>query len=374
LIRKDRSAWSNLAVTGTELEEMIGKLRRQLDPTSGETTFDLDLAHQLYRKLFPFNADLLNGVKQIIVVPHGPLESIPFSVLVLHPPPPDGGYRGADFLVERFATVTLPPVSSLRALRRFAGQSSADRPFAGIGDPVFAGSSDADRRIEVTRLFRSQGGVNTEALRRLPALPETATELRALARFLGAGEESLLLGGAATEAAVKTAPLAQARVIAFATHAGVAGELAGFAEPALVLTPPSSPTPTDDGLLTASEIAQLQLDADFVVLSACNTAAPDGSPGAAGLSGLAKSFIYAGSRSLLVSHWAVLSDAAEKLTTGTMAKLAADPTLGRAEALRRTEVELLQDTRYSHPAACTPFVIVGEWGNPGQLASQLKQF
>jgi len=83
-------------------------------------------------------------------------------------------------------------------------------------------------------------------------------------------------------------------VLTFATHGLLAGDLKGLSEPALVLTPPKEGTELDDGLLTASEVAQLKLDADWVILSACNTAAPDGTPGAEGLSGLAKAFFYAG--------------------------------------------------------------------------------
>ena len=82
----------------------------------------------------------------------------------------------------------------------------------------------------------------------------------------------------------------------------------GLPEPALVLMPPKVGTKADDGLLLASEIAQLKLNADWVVLSACNTAAGEG-PDGEGLSGLAKAFFYAGTRALLVSHWRISSQA-----------------------------------------------------------------
>jgi CHAT domain-containing protein len=151
------------------------------------------------------------------------------------------------------------------------------------------------------------------AVRKLTPLPESRKELRSLARSLGAGEGSLLVGRDATETRVKAAPLSDFKVLAFATHGLLAGDLAGLSEPALVLTPPLHATGMDDGLLTASEVAQLKLNADWVILSACNTAAVDGTPGAQGLSGLAKAFFYAGSRALLVSHWPVASDAAVAL-------------------------------------------------------------
>jgi len=95
----------------------------------------------------------------------------------------------------------------------------------------------------------------------------------------------------------------------FATHGLVAGDLANVVEPALMFSPPETATELDDGLLTASEVAQLDLDADWVVMSACNTAA-GASKSAQALSGLARAFFYAGARALLVSHWAVNSRAA----------------------------------------------------------------
>ena len=103
---------------------------------------------------------------------------------------------------------------------------------------------------------------------------------------------------------MKRAPLADYRIVYFATHGLVAGDIKGLAEPSLALSIPAQPSDLDDGLLTASEVAQLKLNADWVVLSACNTIAGD-KPGAEALSGLARAFFYAGARALLVSHWAV---------------------------------------------------------------------
>jgi len=145
----------------------------------------------------------------------------------------------------------------------------------------------------------------------------------------------------------------------FATHGLVAGDLTGLSEPALVLTLPPVATEADDGLLTASEVATLQLNADWVVLSACNTASGD-KVGADALSGLARAFFYAGARALLVSHWAVDSQAAVDLTTRTFAALAADSKLTRAEAFRNA-ILMAIDEGYT-PNYWAPFVIVGEGG------------
>ena len=129
----------------------------------------------------------------------------------------------------------------------------------------------------------------------------------------------------------------------------------------LVLTPPDKATEADDGLLTASEIAQLKLNAEWVILSACNTAHAE-SAGAEGLSGLAKAFFYAGSRALLVSHWPVVSDAAVTLTTRMLA--AAKTGLTRAEAHRQAMMAMIDTgpAHNAHPALWAPFVVVGEGG------------
>jgi CHAT domain-containing protein len=134
------------------------------------------------------------------------------------------------------------------------------------------------------------------------------------------------------------------------------------AEPALLLTPPKTASEADDGLLTASEIAQLKLDADWVILSACNTAAGDSDkPGAEALSGLARAFFYAGARTLLVSHWAVDSASTVKLITKAFDELQTDPHVSRAEALRRSMLALLETGgTYAHPANWAPFIVVGE--------------
>jgi CHAT domain-containing protein len=161
---------------------------------------------------------------------------------------------------------------------------------------------------------------------------------------------------------VKRAPLADYRIVYFATHGLVASDVRGLAEPSLVLSIPRELSEFDDGLLTSSEVAQLKLNADWVVLSACNTIAGD-KPGAEALSGLARSFFYAGARALLVSHWSVDSEAATRLTTATFDRLKSDAKLGRAEALRQAMLAYLADAtspKNAYPAFWAPFALIGE--------------
>jgi CHAT domain-containing protein len=213
-----------------------------------------------------------------------------------------------------------------------------------------------------TEFFTGVSVDRTKLAQALPPLPDTADELKAVAKDLGAPDSDIHLGRDASETTVKRLRLADYRVVYFATHGLVAGDIKGLAEPSLALSIPAQPSDLDDGLLTASEVAQLKLNADWVVLSACNTIAGD-KPGAEALSGLARAFFYAGARALLVSHWAVESNAAMRLTTSTFDILKSDPALGRAEALRRAMLAYMNDTadpRNAYPALWAPFVVVGE--------------
>jgi len=134
-----------------------------------------------------------------------------------------------------------------------------------------------------------------------------------------------------------------------------------LAEPGLVLTPPPHGSPGDDGLLTAGEVLRLNLNADWVVLSACNTAAGSTEVDEP-LSGLARAFFYAGARSILVSHWPVYSDAAVLLTTRAFEEMASHPRIGRSEALRRAMLAMIDgpDSRGADPVRWAPFSLIGK--------------
>ena len=114
-------------------------------------------------------------------------------------------------------------------------------------------------------------------------------------------------------------------------------------------------------LLTLDDVLSLKLNADWVVLSACNTAAADGKAQEA-LSGLARGFFYAGSRSLLVTHWSVESESATLLTTRTFQAYRGEPGLTRAQALNRAMLSVMNEKKFSHPAFWAPYVLVGEGG------------
>jgi CHAT domain-containing protein/tetratricopeptide (TPR) repeat protein len=369
--------------------------------------FDLAKAHELYAALFGPVQDLIED-KHLLVVPSGPLTSLPFNVLVAEPPKSAvtgrlADYRGAAWLGTRHPITVLPSVSSLKALRHFAKAGHARKAYLGVGNPLLDGQQ-ADSRSGALFKARAQAArdsqrcavksqpvapvlehrpidgfdkmfrgaqADIEQVRMAAPLPETADELCEVGRLLGVAETDILLGGRATEAAIKDLSdkgrLSDYAIVHFATHGTVVGRSKGAAEPGLILTPPAKGTTEaqalerDDGFLAASEIAALKLDADWVILSACNTAG-GASENAEPLSGLARAFFYAGARALLVSHWPVNSDAAVELTTKAFAELKSDPTIGRSEAFRRSMRDLVVSgsPAQAHPMVWAPFVVVGE--------------
>lgn len=374
VVTQEAVSWTEIDAGARQLAADVAQLRLGLDPLAAEQNpdaagdFDYEIAHRLYKTVFGSIERHIAGKKHLILVPNGPLTSLPLQVLITRPPQqqttPEDAVRGASWLIRNYALSVLPSVQSLASLRRLQRSANSRKPFIGIGDPILKGGAQGTSRGAKTAnltpaKFYTRGLADVRAVSAMTPLPDTADELRAIGRVLGASQSDILLQDVASETSVKARKLDDYRIVHFATHGLVAGDLTGLNEPALVLTPPQQATEQDDGLLTASEIATLSLDADWVVLSACNTAAGS-AIGAEALSGLARAFFYSGARALLVSHWAVYSDAAVKLTTKTFSALKRNPDLGRAEAFQQSMLDLIKDGR--PPAYWAPFVIVGEGG------------
>ena len=336
------------------------RLRGSIDlglANAGQGAFDRKAAWELYQILFPQPIrDAIKGAPDLRILVTGSLASLPFAALVTQAPQGDDAsaqalrrtrWLAVDHAVSvPLGALPLPPRQSARKAQTFAG----------IGAPVLGKPVQLATRS--APLLRS-GDTSATALRQLASLPGAEDELRRMASAFS-GQPALLIGRDATETAVKAAPLEQANVLAFATHGLVGGAFRDLVEPALVLTPPDVATEQDDGLLTASEIAKLRLDADWVILSACDTSAGDGEA-APTFSGLARAFVAAGARSLLLSHWPVRDDVASRLTLDTL-NGAGKVAVSRAEALRRAQISILRDAKVpggAHPATWAPFVLVG---------------
>ncbi len=370
-ISKTRSEWVALDFAGGNLTEAVTKIRQSLT-FERDLPFDLEAGHDLYRRLFKQFEAAGALEKRLLIVANGALTSLPFQLLSTRPP--KGGLKDADWLVLRHAVGVLPSVASLAALREAAAVQAPQSSMVAFADPIFnksaADSSDhrgrgpPPTRPSLTRVYKGKQ-VDLNELRRLQQLPGTRREVDAISKTM-AGPVQVLLGTQATEAAVKRTALDRFRIVYFATHGLMAGDLKSLerqkAEPALVLTVPESATDNDDGLLQASEIAGLKLDAEWVVLSACNTASSQG-PGAEALSGLAQAFFYAGARTLVVSHWDVSDDATATLMADLFRIKSGVAGVGSLEAFQQAQIRMLSQARTEddrHPRSWAPFVVVGE--------------
>jgi CHAT domain-containing protein/tetratricopeptide (TPR) repeat protein len=377
---KDASA--RVVLPKVQLAKLIRDLRMTLD--FGEMganirPFNAVASGDLYQLLLKPVEAAFAGKKHLIVAAGGALGQIPFGILLTQP------VKKVDttspWLIKQSAITHIPSLSAWLAVKQFAKTKSAPEPFEAWGDPQFSSKiqmAKADATIAVTRrvvLTRATTVVDLDkedprgAVRYsdIPALPETRDELMAIANILKADtKNSLHFGDGASKASVlksnKDGELLKKKVIAFATHGLMAGDLPHLTQPALALASTGNEDKEPLGaLLTLDEVLNLKLNADWVILSACNTAAADGKADEA-LSGLARGFFYAGSRSLLVTHWSVESESAKQLTTNTMAHYIANPTARKAESLRQSMLSLMTNPQYQHPAYWAPYALVGDGG------------
>jgi CHAT domain-containing protein/Tfp pilus assembly protein PilF len=403
LVRKNKAyLYRDITIKKQELHKLVTQVRVSLDQSNGDfpnslTPFDVRTSFDLYKLLFlPFKEEL-EGVNNLIIVPDEVLLPIPFGALITN----NKGdsfktlselssridtddwklleYTKLPWLIKDYALTILPSATSLRALRQIPRTKQKETELLiAFGDPALGGGG-------VTRggaMLPSRGTfVPVEEIRKLDRLPGTKVELESIAKALGAKpDNSLYLGENATEPTVTklntSGRLARAEVVAFATHGLISGDIdiKGLKEPALVLTPPETPTEEDDGLLGLQDVLKLKLDStDWVTLSACNTGSADGS--GQGLSGLTRAFFFAGARSLLVSHWYVDDEATQNLMSEIFQRYARNKNIPKAEALRQGMLALLEKAQsrgavdpsapnstayFAHPFAWAPFFLVGE--------------
>jgi len=391
-----------------DIEDTVALLRSALNPNAGTLgdipEFDVAEAYSLYKNLLkPVEAGW-KGAKNLLVVAHGPLGYLPLSLLPTQPTSLAietdvlfENYQDVPWLVRTHAVTMLPSVASLLALRKLPAGKATRKAFVGFGDPWFNKQQAAEAKSDtakttkiaalVSRGFKTRGlpvrlraapatsELDSAELGQLPRLPDTTDEVRAMALALNADlSKDVFLGDRASEGSVKKTDLSGYRVISFATHGLVPGDLNGLTQPALALSAPDvANDPDNDGLLTMGEILGLKLDADWVVLSACNTGSGEGA-GAEAVSGLGRAFFYAGTRALLVSNWPVETTSARALTSDLFKRQAANDNLSRAEALRQSMFSLIEGPgfvdpesgktifSYAHPIFWAPFSLVGDGG------------
>lgn len=350
IVRNDRATMVTLPLSRGDIIERAARLRASTatNPTArGAQPFAANDAFELYRGLIaPFESQL-TGVTRLIIAPDTATDDIPWGALLTSAPPNprmDGAaLAAAPWLVQRFAVSVVPSVTSFHALRRTASRAALTS-YLGLGGAT------------VTRTSSAGGTVTDAMLARLPSLPVDGLTI------LGAPFDErarVLTGNEATEAGFRAALSQNPSVIAFATHGLFAGEVSGLAEPLLVVTPGLAGTSQDDGLLTASEIAALRINANVVILLACNTASGSGEPDAEALSGLVRAFYVAGARNVIATYW-VANDAASEATAAYIASEIRSADL--PSILQRSAQELIRanaNGETAHPYYWATFALFG---------------
>lgn len=367
----------------------VVQLRSPFEQEDSLPPFDVAKSYQLFQKLFgPVASDVL-AAKHLIYEPDGALISLPVATMVTSDPAAllaktpagkDPDYRQVAWLGAKIDSALVLSAASFLQSRAFA-PSKAKRSFLAFADPSTpsrgdqkAYSSVVRRSVSIRSTGRDVASIceNTRlALLQMPPLPDTADEIREVGASIGGAQsEQLIVGAAFTDDSVKArTDLSDYKVLYFATHGLLPQPSACLPEPALMT---SVGLGDSDGLLDTSEILDLKLDADLVVLSACDTGGSGGDAtttgmqgGGEALGGLTRAVIYAGGRALIVSHWSVDSVATVRLMTGMFSA----PSPSKGEAMRYAQVALQQSEQFGHPYFWAPFTIVGDASGPLPNAS-----
>lgn len=359
-----------VAIGSEDLRHRVESVRNTLDLRGRRqlVTFESETAHGLYRDFFRSFTQEIDTATELILVPDQALQQLSLATLVVGRK--DGGlvelttnYEDLRFLGLEIPLSIFPSADTL--LRNVEVNQDRGRfgGFIGFGDPALTGNGTLGTRGLSQAVNRLTGLANPDVIRNaFEPLEESRVELERMAQALPGWNTQLFFGDQATETKIKTTNFKGIETLVFATHAVVSGDFENLFEPALIMTPPIRPTHGNDGLLKASEISELQLDASLIILSACNTGSASGRSGAPGLSGLVRAFYLAGARSMLVSHWTIASVSSVVLTPKFVELMANDTERSPSAALMiamRTVATSERGSILSHPSIWAPFSVVG---------------
>nr|MBC8360259.1 CHAT domain-containing protein [Candidatus Desulfatibia profunda] len=380
---KDTSA-IEIDVSREELIQRVGEFRGFMENPDSLEAYDPEKGQTLGRLLLGEALSRIDPAKNIIITPDGVLNILPFEALIV-----GKTSNTVQYLGEKYKISYYPSASVMATMRRFKESPKSSNPLFALGDPVY---DDSDLRyslkksgnIALAAADKTPGLNLRSALVRsgfsLPRLPETRDEVLRIGELFGykTNDPNIKLDMDATKSELLKSNLGNYRFIHFATHGILSGDIPYILEPALVLTQPGNRNP-EDGFLKMSEILELKLNADAVVLSACKTALGKEIAGE-GVVGLSRAFMLAGSKSVIVSLWSVESNSTAVLMKSFYSHL--KPGRSKEEALRLAKQELKNQslisddlsrgvkivgrdkktqTSTAHPFFWAPFILIGEW-------------
>ncbi len=332
------------------------------------TNFNENINALVFNTFFKSINDHLVDIKKIIILADKYYSSYPFEMMVMNRPDIDvkkidqlDNVKKPKYFIEEYEIGYLPNIEAFISLKNSKKINLNEKStFLGIGNPKFVNSKENKKIVKKDIKFLRNGNVNSTELisNKYNELPFTEKELKEFSKVFV--ESKLLMREDANELDIKKMDLSKFNIISFATHAEVYGNFSDYDEPFIVLSPPENSTIENDGLLTTSEISELNLDTDLVILSACNTSSKKDEY-AEGYSGLVASFFSAGARSIISTYWPVEDKAAYILMTETIKKSVNDQ-VSVSEALKKTKIEFIEGKygeEYKKPFYWAPYVYLG---------------
>jgi CHAT domain-containing protein len=386
IVEKDKKTSAiEIAVSREELSRRVGEFRVFLENPGSLEAYEPEKGHALGRLLLGEALSRIDPAKNIIITPDGVLNILPFEALTVGKTPNEVQYLGKKYNISYY-----PSASVMATMRRFKESPKLSTPLFALGDPVY---DDSDLRyspkksenIALAAADKTPGlNLRSAVIKSgfsLPRLPETRDEVLSIGELFGykTNDPNIKLDMDAAKSELLKSNLGNYRFIHFATHGILSGDIPYIMEPAIVLTQPGNRNP-EDGFLKMSEILELKLNADIVVLSACKTALGKEIAGE-GVVGLSRAFMLAGSKSVIVSLWSVESNSTAVLMKSFYSHLM-KPGMSKEKALRLAKQELKNQSLISddisrgvkitgrdkktqisttHPFFWAPFILIGEW-------------
>ena len=337
-----------------EIENSLRAYLMQLS-TPPHTSFrGVPAGRRIYKDLvYPFEDTLSQSIDHLIIIPDGILHYLPFEALVRD----DAKTAEPRYLIELYDISYAPSASSLVYLMEKERLGQHKKTLLAVGDPVYFSRNSKmfkgrDKHEDALRDIYLNDGFE------LSSLPHSKREVRRVARCFPDKEVEVLLESQAKEEGIKSRLLEEYRIIHFACH-GFLDERTPMRS-ALVLT--LDDDSKEDGFLQAREISNLRLDADLVVLSACQTG-KGRLENAEGVLGLSRTFFYAGARSTISSLWKINDKSTAEIMPEFYRYLAAGN--NKARSLRLAKLDMLK-SRYSHPFYWAAFVLNGDYLSTGR--------
>lgn len=346
-----------------ELERDVAAVTRPFYRSEALANWDPSAAYRLYARIVQPVEGFLTGKKTVVVIPHGPLSSLPFEILVTSKSHERKRFwsptNRPHYLLERYPLCYAPSCSVLSYVRTRERKRKPGWTLAAFGDARYADpdgkqslNPGADQLLQALNSDRSPDGTDVV----LPPLPGARQEISEIAKIVG-GPVQTYYGKQATETLFKKADLGRYSYIHLATHGvllGGAGHL--WQQPAIVFSLYGDRE--NDGFLQLGEVFGLELNSDLVVLSSCLSPRGARPSKVDALHGLTRALLFSGTDSVILSMWPVNDVSAAKLFTEMYRRLKSG---SKAEALRLAKLSLIKSEGHSHPYYWAPFVLNGKW-------------